>query len=173
MHQNEDEFVSLNRETGMLEDPDEIRRAALTALITIKKLLSNPLMALVIPIGVRLDVASLLVMVESFLRPTSQAAYLRQLALLSYGYIDARFDEQIREMGYSETLPTTHPDAPHPIPPPMDPNSPEVKGSLVLQDILRREQSRTAQPQEPKVDLPKDLEEFLKSLNEGPPKERE
>jgi len=155
-------------ETGMLEDPEEIRQVAMLVVSSFKKVLSHPIISALLPVGVKLDMAALLVSVESMLHTMSQAAYLRQLALVSYGYIWPAFEEELRGMGYSETLPTTHPDAPHPVPPPMDPNSQEVRTSSVLQQIMKEQEEK---PAEPRVDLPQGLEDFLKGLGADEKKE--
>src|SRR6266702_1025679 len=142
----QEEFASLNKETGMLGDPEEIRHVALLVISSFKRVLSNPFISMILPIGVKLDLAALIVNVESLLHTMSQAAYLRQLALVSYGYIGPVFDEELQKMGYSETLPTTHPSAPHPVPPLMNPASPEVREGMRLEEILKREYESAGTP---------------------------
>jgi hypothetical protein len=108
------EFQSLNPETGLLDDPEEVVMLALDLLIFIRQLLDSDLLRRQMPQGFFLDAAAILVSAESMLIPTSQANYLRQLAIIAYGFIPASVEYSIRSMGYSETLPKTHPDAPHP-----------------------------------------------------------
>jgi len=174
----QEEFASLNKETGMLGDPEEIRHVALLVISSFKRVLSNPFISMILPIGVKLDLAALIVNVESLLHTMSQAAYLRQLALVSYGYIGPAFEEELQKMGYSEVLPTTHPNAPHPVPPPMDPNSREVRDSMILQEILKREYEQSPGPTQPpdrdvpRTELPPGLDEFLKGLIDPPKEEK-
>ncbi|SRR5713101_110551 len=159
----DDTYKSLNLETGLLEDIDEVRQVGLVLSSLFKKILTNPVFSLIVSVGMRVDLATIVASSEVMLRPTSQAAYMRQLLMLTYGVLTTEMEEAIRAVGYSETLPTTHPDAPQPDVS-VDPNSPEVEGSQFLQKLLKDGAIKAEKKEEPKTDLPKSLDDFLDGL---------
>jgi hypothetical protein len=179
------EFTSLNPETGLLEDPEEVVQLALDLLIFIRQLLSSDLLRMLLPQGFFLAAAAILVNAESMLIPTSQANYLRQLALDAYGYIPVEVEYQISARGYSEVLPKTHPNAPRPPLPDVSMVDPEIvhQSYFVRKAIegIRSEQAMKYAPigEAPqhldenrpvlpeKVELPEGLQSFLDGLLKG------
>jgi hypothetical protein len=140
-----DELRGVNPETGMTEDIEEARRVGLLLVDMLKQILDSPLLRLNVPLGFYMDVAGVLVTVESLLKRLSQAQYIRELALMVYGYVPLEVEQEIQVRGYSETLPTTHPDAPRP---PLDELAnvdPElVKQSRLLSEVVKQAQQERA-----------------------------
>lgn len=163
----------------MLEDIEEARQAGLIAIDFVKRWLMSPLMQRHFSTPFKIDLATLLVTSESLLRPMSQAAFMRQMSLLIYGFIGPQMEETIRQVGYSEVLPQTHPDAIHPILPALSEQDPTVRQSYILSALAQEnktqplaategEMAREPEPQapnpEPMSELPPNVEAFLRGL---------
>lgn len=109
------EYKSLNKETGLIEDIDEVREAGIRMSEIIYAMMAEPLMALIMPPDIAFLLAAAAVTNESHMRPMSQAELVRKLASLSGGPLAPMVAEmQIQRNHLSETLPYTHPDAPQP-----------------------------------------------------------
>lgn len=160
----EDSFRSLNRETGMLEGIEDVRRVVLRLLIELEVMLQHPVILMLLPPGTLVDMASLVVSARSVVQPMSQAEFLRRLGQLM-GAPTSEIEELIRESGVSETLPMTHPDSTS-LPAgltPLDPNDPVVKSSMILSEVAKAENDR-AREKQGRVDLPPTIEDFLRGL---------
>lgn len=131
------EYKSVNPYTGLLEDPEEVKRLAVSLLSFSRALVSAPLMRMLLPRSFFFDAGAFLAGAETLLVPTTQAQYMRQLAILVYGSLDAETERQIRAWGYSETLPVTHPDAPHPVES-MQGFDRELQDSRILQTAIEQ-----------------------------------
>jgi hypothetical protein len=169
MPDNNDQFQSLNEETGLLEDKEEIRLAAAQVADILQTILKNPMIQLFTGFGLLLDTASFAVSMESMFRPMSQAEYYERLGD-AMGIDPVTMRLEIAAKGLSRTLPITHPQAPTMNLPPLDPNNPLVRSSSVLSAIAKEERKpkeSTRQEQtkpEERVDLPDNLEGFLRDL---------
>src|SRR5258708_21493576 len=79
---DEEKLHSINRETGMLEDINEVREVGLGLAMILKDLLSDPFTRMRMPPGLLLDSASYAVMCEGLLRTQSQAQFVRETSRL-------------------------------------------------------------------------------------------
>ena len=157
---NEQSFHSINRVTGMLQDIEEVREVGLGLATILKDMLSHPFMRIIMPPGLLLDSASYAVMCEGLLQTRSQASFVRETSRL-LGENPLKVEYEISKAGLSEELPSTHPDAPHPVLPPLDPNDPSVQSSWFLSQIARHPEWLTV-PEQTK--LSPDLENFIRDL---------
>ena len=168
---NEKPLRSLNPETGMLEDIDEVRQAGLDLADLILFLVQHPLVRMLLPPGMIFDVVAVAANHRAYFTKTSQAQLMRSIGA-AFRANPLETELQIRLHGLSEELPITHPDAAKMPPlPPMSQDNPLVQGSVFLPDMLRQQEERQKQEQEQQkppehVELPADLEEFLKSLSD-------
>lgn len=165
-------YKSLNEETGMIEDINEVRDLSLRIIKSYRHILSSPIVQLATPYSMQIDLVTMLASAESMIRHMSQADYLRIVGT-GLGATPSATEEYIKLLGASETLALTHPDAPRPdIDEEMaiDPNDPLFKGSYVVEQIAEmhedRKKQEPTQPKvnEPPVELPGSIEEFLKGL---------
>lgn len=160
------DFNSLNKETGLLEDIGEVRELAIGLAEFIIMMVNHQVLSIFIPEIARLDAIALAVTAESMLRQTSQAEYLRNFGRAT-GDGKEFVEDQIRLQNLSETLPMTHPDAPHPAP--LDINDPAVM-QMIFAEIARQRGVKmppVSPTPEEHVELPPNLENFLKSLSFG------
>jgi hypothetical protein len=169
MAEDESRYHSMNRETGMLEDIEEVRELVVTMTEALELVLSHPLVSLSIPYGMKLDLISMLTGARSLVRFTTQANLLREIAKAT-GQYDQEIEDTIRDLHLSETVPATHPEASDERPnlPPLDPEDPEVKSSRVLSHIAKERQDQDRKPVETPtpepVELSTPVEEYLKNL---------
>lgn len=163
--QNED-FRSINPETGLLEDIDEVRAAGLIAVDFVKRLVMSPGLQMLLPMPLKVDIAGIVASVETLLTPMSQAEYMRQLALMVYGHISPQMAFAIRERGYSEVLPPTHPDAPKPdiSDVALRSDDPLVRRSALLSALVAEDENKTQPLPEQHTELPPDVEKLLRDL---------
>ena len=159
---------SIDPYTGLLQDIDEVRAAALRVIDFAKILLSIPMVSMIIDEGMLIDLAFHLVIVESQMRVVSVADFNRKVGAL-LGNDPSEVNQLIREYDLSETLPTTHPDLKLPEYDygTIDQNDPRIKSSRVLSSMAKRGQEKKTK-EGPPVSLPHEIEEFLKALgNKG------
>jgi hypothetical protein len=153
---------SLDEETGLLMDIDEVREAAGRLVDLVKLLAKLPMFDLFItmslPEGMRFDIAVMVASWQSMFIPTSQADSLRTTGVL-LGVDPVAVEVLIRDNNLSETLPMSHPNTPDPFQAILDPNDPHVKASIVLSAIAKDQ----AKPKE-MVDLPESIQKFLDEL---------
>lgn len=103
-------YPSMNRETGVIENIDDLRAAAQAYLELIYIVLRLPLIGIFLPDSIMFDLAAAAVSLESMTHQMSQAGMLRKTA--SFIGRETAAEEQIANYGLSETLPNSHPDAP-------------------------------------------------------------
>lgn len=166
MKDKDKEFKSLNKETGMLEDIDEVRRVGVILVNILHRLLLSPSIRLTMSPGMFLDMVTTVIFSESLFHTLSEADAMRLASgLLGLGPLE--MEEQIRELGLSEKLPPTHPDAAsHKMPlDPLDPDNPLVRDSEVLRRSLERRKEKDSEKKAERVELPPTLEAFLKELS--------
>lgn len=157
-------FRSINNETGLLEDIEEVRELGLGLVGLLKQILRHPVIRLLMSPGEFIDDVSFTVMCESLLTIMSQAEFVRRTAGAA-GFDPLTVEREIRDSGLSETLPRSHPDAPKPALPPLDPNDPLVKDSIYLSEIARHpEWLATSGSKAEKVELSPEMEKFLLDL---------
>ena len=163
MKDKDKEFKSLNKETGMLEDIDEVRKVGVMLAGILQTVLLSPFVRLTMPPGMYLDTVTTAILGESLLRTISEADAVRLLSgLLGSGPLEA--EAQIRRFGLSEKLPPTHPNS---ITnqtqfPPLDPNDQLVKDSEMLQRVIELSKEK----HDERVELPASVENFLKELQQ-------
>ena len=165
---SEEHFNSLNRDTGLIEDINEVRELGIGLANFIIMMVNHPLLQFFIPEGAKLDAIALAVSSKSMMMPMSQADYMRALGNAA-GERKEFIEFQIRAQHLSEVLPTTHPDAPKTNLPPLDPNDPVVRESIILSELAKhdeRDKQRMTPPLSPEehVRLSDELEAFLSSL---------
>jgi hypothetical protein len=158
----EDAPNSYNEETGMLEDIEEVRRVGVSLAHFIERMLLHPVLQILLPASVLVDNATMAVAMESMLRPMSQAEFSRLLGGLLH-LSEEEIEEQVRKYGLSEVYPMSHPLAAKVEEPTLDPNDPFVKQSSVLSEIADAQAKQPAPP-EPHIELPTNMEDFLKGL---------
>src|SRR5258707_5770863 len=118
---DDEQFHSIDRVTGMLQDIEEVREVGLGLAVILKDMLSHPFMRIIMPPGLLLDSASYAVMCEGLLQTRSQASFVRETSRL-LGENSLKVEYEISKAGLSEELPSTNPDAPRPSLPPRDAN---------------------------------------------------
>ena len=173
----EDTFTSLNRETGVLEGDgalEDTRRVVDGLVKIIRSILTSPI-GLLMPEGMKLDVAAMAAGAETLIKQTSEADYMRSLMKM-VGYSDMEASLFVAMSQLSPTLPATHPSLKKLDPLPLNENDPVVRGSIILSLIAREDKEKKgSQPGEikshmqdlPPVDLPPNLDSFLDTLIEA------
>ncbi len=142
---NEQSFHSVDRVTGMLQDIEEVREVGLGLATILKDMLSHPFMRIIMPPGL--------------LQTRSQASFVRETSRL-LGENPLKVEYEISKAGLSEELPSTHPDAPRPNLPPLDPNDPSVQSSWFLTQIAQHPEWLTVE----KTQLSPKLEQTIRDL---------
>jgi hypothetical protein len=165
---SEEPTSSLNKETGLLEDIDQVRGVAVHLGTIVRKLLSMPWNTLLMPQGVMIDLAVVTSSMQSMVQFTTYADSLRDLGQM-LGMSEMEIEASVHAVGASEVLPSTHPSLPE-LPPPsvdgFDLSNPLVQDSVVLQQLLSKgEPPPSNKPDdlvadEP-VQLPEELQKFL------------
>ncbi len=164
------EFRSYDDQTGMLQDIDEVREAGVRLAWIIKRMLTHPVLSMLIPRGLVIDTATYVLSIESMLRHMPQAEYYRLLAS-TIGIPSGEIEVEIKKYGISEVYPMSHPNATILNLPPLDPNDPFIKQSAVLSAIAEMQAKdptfgKKALPKEETIALSPELEAFLGSLTE-------
>lgn len=180
-------YSSINTETGLLEDIDELRDVARRLVLFIKVIANMGLLDFAFSKPALFDIAASIAMMESMTVETTQANFQRTLGLIM-GASPTYVEEVIRKNNLSEEYPPMHPKA-TPVDVSqvkLDPNDPSVQDSKLLQNLVEylgevqggtpvqplSESSDSSSPRptneevgdvEP-VELPEGMENFLRDV---------
>src|SRR5258708_89616 len=167
-----DRWKSLNFETGMVEDLEDARTLILKLAQLLADLLTHPMIDFLMPEGIRMDYALLTVGARSMAEFTSEADFMRSVAVLS-GQGREAGELIVLMSGLSETLPSTHPAIEKHHLSEAELAGMQPMGSEILDSILKQEQERLANNPTPTpinvtelehVKLSPELEDYLKEL---------
>jgi hypothetical protein len=156
---------SLDLETGLLTDIDEVRAMADRLAVILQSIIADPLVVLELMLspGLKIDIVMAVATGRSMLSVTSQAAFIRNMGqMLGNNPVD--MEMAIKNIGVSETLPSTHPDAPQLSLPtaPLRYDQSTIRGSYILSKMDKAKHEEAAKSEEPLTVLPDTLEQFLR-----------
>ena len=152
-------YKSLNKETGLLEDIDEVRHLATDMGEFLLMLLSHPILELVLSPGELAEMLVLTVLKVGQVKFTTQADQTRKVGRL-YGTSAADIESVVRDFNLSEEFPGSDERSAQitsDMLPQLDPQDPMVKSSPVLQSALQA-QIKARTPLDPGI------EKFLSGL---------
>ncbi len=146
-------YKSLNKETGLLEDIDEVRHLATDMGEFLLVLLSHPILKLVLSPGELAELLVLTALKVGQVKFTTQADQMRTVGRLS-GISAAAIESVVREFNLSEEFPGSDERSAqitYDMLPQLDPQDPIVKSSPVLQSALQ-EQTKAKTPLDPSIE---------------------